>query len=98
MDLEPGLEALEAPPVHPDLASFAAFASAHKHRTASGVKIALGERERFTDPEARAPEHDDHPAQPDPLRLIPGGAHDRDYLFHGWRVGWVAQALVARPW
>jgi len=34
-----------------------------EHGPAAFVQIALGERERLVDPQAGAPEHDDHSAQ-----------------------------------
>jgi hypothetical protein len=50
-DLEPWVELLPAPAVHADLAALAALAAAHQDRPAGTVKVALGERERFADPQ-----------------------------------------------
>jgi hypothetical protein len=52
------------PGVHADFAALAAFAAAHEDRAAGGVKVALGERERFVDTQAGAPEHHDQAAHP----------------------------------
>jgi hypothetical protein len=82
--------------VDPGFASLAALAAADTHGSARSIQIALGERERFADPQSRAPRHDDHAARSEPVGVITGGAHHRDDLLHGARVGWIAQALVAR--
>jgi hypothetical protein len=67
---------------------------AHEDRAASGIKVALGERERLADPQARAPQHDDKAAQSEPFGVIARAAHDRDdFLDRRW-VGRVEQALV----
>jgi hypothetical protein len=62
--LEPGLELLPHPVVHAHLAAPAALAAPHQQRSAAGVEVGLGERERLADPQAGAPEHDDQAAQP----------------------------------
>jgi len=38
---------------------FPPFAAAHQDRAAGRIEVALGERERFADPKAGAPEHDE---------------------------------------
>ena len=60
------------------------------------IEIALGERERFLDAQAGAPQDHDQPAQAATVRAVAGGAHDGDDLFDLRRIGRVAQALVAR--
>jgi hypothetical protein len=40
--------------------------------------------------------NDDQPAEPPAVPTIAGDAHDRDDLLDGGRVGWIAQAFVAR--
>src|SRR5215208_6052293 len=62
--LEPWLELLPRPVVHPHLAAPAALAAPHQQRTAPRIEVGLGERERLTDPQASAPQHNDQPAQP----------------------------------
>jgi hypothetical protein len=47
----------------------------------------LGERERFVDARAAAPEHDDHRAQPPPVTVLGRVSHDGDDLLDGRRVG-----------
>jgi hypothetical protein len=56
----------------------------------------FGERERLVDAQPGAPEHDDHRAQPEPVAVIAGLAHDGDDLIDRRRVRRVADALVAR--
>ena len=94
--VEPGLEFLPGPVVHADLAAAPALAAANEDRAAARVEVGLGERERFVDPQAGAPEHDDQPAQPLAVQRVAGGAHDRDDLLDRRRIGRVAHALVAR--
>src|SRR5436305_3380746 len=94
--LEPLLEALPPPAVHPDLAPPAPFASADQDRTCYPVKVGLGERERLADPQTGPPEHNDQSPQPDSLRSLAGGPHDRDDLLHRGRVRRIAKPLVSR--
>src|SRR5215207_6002858 len=90
--LDPGRELFEGPVVHSDLAAAAALATADEQRSAACVEVGLGERERLVDAQARAPEHDDQPAQPAAVDAVAGTAHDGDDLLDRWRVGWVAEA------
>src|SRR3954451_3587820 len=61
-DGQPGFELFEARVVHADLASAAAFATAHEDRPAAAVKIELVETERFLNTQPSAPEDDDQRA------------------------------------
>jgi hypothetical protein len=61
-DLEPRLELLPCPGVHPDLASLAAFPASDEHGAAAAVQVALLESQCFADPQPRAPEQDDQGA------------------------------------
>src|SRR4051794_24915755 len=61
-DGQPGFELFEAPVVHADLASAAAFAAAHEDRPAAAVEIELVEVERFLDAQPSAPQDDDQRA------------------------------------
>jgi hypothetical protein len=79
-----------APAVHADLAALAALAAANKDCPAATVKIALSQRERLADPQARAPEHDDQAAQSVSGRAVAGCAHDPDDLLGRRWVGGVA--------
>ena len=94
-ELLPGLELLPRPAVHPHLATLAAFAVADKHSPAASVQVGLGERERFSDPQPRSPQHDDQRAQTHAIGARARGTHHGDDLLDGGRVGWVAPALVA---
>jgi hypothetical protein len=66
-----------------------------KQRRAARVQVGLGERERLTDPQARAPQHDDQAAQPTAVDAVAGAAHHRDDLLDRRWVGGVAHPLVA---
>jgi hypothetical protein len=69
---------------------------ADEQRATIGVEVGLGERERLTDPQPGAPQHDDHPAQPGTVRTITGRAHHGDDLLHAWRIWWIPNPFVAR--
>ena len=75
--LEPGVELLPRPAVHPDLAPATALPGTDQHCAALAVKVGLSQRERLADPQTGTPEHDDQPAQPDRLRSFPRGASRR---------------------
>jgi hypothetical protein len=87
---------LPRPLVHTDLAPAPALAAAHEQRAATVVEVRLVERERLVDPQARAPQHDDQAAKPATVAPVAGGAHDRDDLLNGRRIGRIATSLV--PW
>src|SRR6266536_3483182 len=63
---------------------------------AAAREVRLAQRERFVDAKTGSPQHDDQPAEPPAVQTVAGDAHDRDDLLDGGRVGWIAQALVAR--
>jgi hypothetical protein len=88
--LEPWVELFPTPAVHADLAALAALAAPHQDRATGTVKIALRQRERLADPQARAPEHDDQAAQSVSGRAVAGCAHDPDDLLGRRWVGGVA--------
>lgn len=56
--LQPRLELLSPPPVHADLAAFAALAMADQDRASAWVQVALGQRQRLHDPQSGAPQDD----------------------------------------
>jgi hypothetical protein len=93
--LEPGLELGPAPRVHADLAAAYALAAPHEQGTATGIEVGLGERERLVDAQSGAPQAHDQPAQPTPLRVVTGGAPDRDDLLDLGRIGRGARATSA---
>jgi len=79
-DLQPRVELLPRPTVHPHLATFATLPAADQHRAAALIQIALLERERFADPQTGAPEQDDNGAQTMSVGSVADGAHNRDDL------------------
>jgi hypothetical protein len=65
--------------------------------SSAAIEVDLAQqRECFVDANTGAPQHDDQPAQPPAVQTVAGDAHDRDDLLDGRRIGWIAQALVAR--
>jgi hypothetical protein len=58
-DLEPWLELLPRPAIHPDLPSLATLPTPDEHGAAIAVKIALLKGERFADSQSCAPEEHD---------------------------------------
>jgi hypothetical protein len=97
-DLEPWVELLPGPTIHPDLAPLAAFPSPDKHSAASAVEIALLKGERFANPQTRAPQHNNQRADPAAVWAIADGPHDSDDLLDGRRIGRILLALIAwRP-
>jgi hypothetical protein len=92
---EPGPQLLPAPGVHPDLAAPSALSVPHQQRPAAVVEVVVAERERFLNAQPATPEHNDHGAQSQAVALVAGRAHYGDDLLDGWRVGGIAQSLVA---
>jgi hypothetical protein len=58
-NVQPRVEVLPSPVVHPDLAALAALAAAYQDAATGGVKVALGEAERLADAQPGSPEQDD---------------------------------------
>jgi hypothetical protein len=95
-ELEPGIERLPCPTVHPDLTAPTALPVSDLDRAPDPVQIALGQRKRFADPQPSAPQHHDHAAEPDSVGVITSSAHDGDDLLDRRRVRWISKPLVAR--
>jgi hypothetical protein len=93
---EPGLQLAPSPGVHADLAAAVALAAPHQQRAAAWVEVGLGESERLVDAQPGTPEDHDQAAQPNPVRVVTGGAHDGDDLLDLGRIGRIPHALVAR--
>jgi hypothetical protein len=74
----------------------AALAAPHQQRSAAGVEVGLGERQRLVDARAGSPEDDDQAAQPATVDAVAGVAHHGDDLLDRRWVGGVAHTLVAR--
>jgi hypothetical protein len=94
-DLEPGVELLPCPAVHPDFAALAAFPVPNEHGAAATVQVALLEGERFTDAQPGTPQQDDQRAKPVSVGTVTDCAHDSDDLLDGRWIGRVLLALVA---
>jgi hypothetical protein len=91
-----GSSCSHAPVVHAHLTAPAALAAPHQQRSAARVEVGLGERERLTDAQASAPEHDDQAAQAAAADTVTGVAHHGDDLLDGGWVRGIADPLVAR--
>jgi hypothetical protein len=89
--LEPGIELLPAPAVHPDLAPATTLSRTDQNGAAMAVKLGLSQRQCLADPQPGTPEHDDHAAQPHRLRSVPRGSHYGDDLLHRRRVRRIAK-------
>jgi hypothetical protein len=98
--LEPRLQTLAAPPIHPDLPPPATLPDPDQNRAALSVKVALAEGERFADPQSGAPKHDNHGAEPNTLTTVTSSAHHGDDLLHRRRVRRIPKPLLRgeRPW
>ena len=94
--MQPGLEMLKRPVVHPRLAALITLPMAHKQRPTTRINIGPCERQRLTDPQPRPPQHDDQRPHPQPVRAVPGTAHHPDDLLHSRRIGRILHPLV--PW
>lgn len=94
--LEPRVELLPGPAVHPDLSALAAVPAPHEHGAAATVLVGLLEGKRFTDPQPGAPQQDDQRAEPVSVGTVTNCAHDGNDLLDGRRIGRVLLALVAR--
>jgi hypothetical protein len=61
-DLEPRLQLIPGPVIHPDLAAPAALTAADEDGTSRSVEVTLGKVERLADPETGAPQDHDQRA------------------------------------
>ena len=93
-DLEPRVELLPGPSVHPDLATLATLATPDEHRAAGSVQVALLQGERFADAESGAPQQNDQRTKPVTVGTVADCAHDGDDLLDGRWIGGVFLALV----
>ena len=69
--LQPGLDVLEAPDVHADLAPASALAATHQDRAAARVEVELGQRQRFLDAQPGAPQDHDQRAHSVAVEVSP---------------------------
>src|ERR1035441_2393104 len=95
-DLEPRLQLIPGPVVHPDLAAPAALAAADEDGASRSVKVTLGEVKRPADPETGTPQDHHRRPQASTAKPITGRAHDCDDLLDRRRIGRIAKALVPR--
>ena len=84
-----------SPAVHADLATPSSLAATDEHGTAALIEIGLSKRQRFLNAQPGSPQDHYQPTQPTTVRVVTGGVHDGDDLFHLRRIGRIAQTLVA---
>jgi hypothetical protein len=93
-NLEPRVELLPGPSVHPDFATLAAFPAPNEHGAAAAVQVALLEGERFADAQPGAPQQDDQRAKPVAVGTVTDRAHDsNDLLTVGGSAGYCSPLL-----
>src|SRR5271165_576361 len=85
-DLEPRLQLIPGPVIHPDLAAPAALAAADEHSASGPVEVSLGEVECLADPQTGTPQHHDECPEARTVRSIACRAHDRDDLLDRRRI------------
>src|SRR5450755_3872363 len=84
--LEPAVQVLEPPVVHPDLTTTIALTVADQHRPAGRVHVGLGQGQRLGDPQPAAPQHRDDSPHSKAVAVLTGVAHDGDDLLDSRRV------------
>jgi hypothetical protein len=94
--LEPPVEVIETPVIHPRLAALVVLPVPDQQRPASLVDIGLAGREGFRDPRPAAPQHRDHRPDPQTVPVLAGVAHHSDDLLDPRRISRIPHALVVR--
>jgi len=80
--VEPWLELLPAPYVHPDFAATSSLALADEQRPAPLVEVGFAQRQRFLDPQACPPQDHDESSQALAVRALASCAHHGDDLLN----------------
>ena len=94
-DLEPRVELVPCPAVHPDLSALAALSTPDQNGAAGAVEVALLERERFADPQSGTPQQHNQRTKSVTVSAVTDRAHYGDDLFDGRRVGGILLTLVS---
>jgi hypothetical protein len=94
-DLQPGVELVPCPTVHPDLSALAALSTSDQYSAARPVEVALLKRERFTDPQSGTPQQHNQRTKSVTVGAVADRAHHGDDLFDRRRIGRVLLALVS---
>jgi len=93
-DLEPGIELVPCPTVHPDLSALAALPTPDEYSAAGAVEVALLERERFADPQSRTPQQHNQRSKSVTVGAVTDRAHHSHDLVDRRRIGRVLLAFV----
>jgi len=94
-DLEPGVELVPCPAVHPDLSALAALPTPDEHSAAGAVEVALLEHERLADPQPGTPQQYYQRTKAVTVGAVTDRAHHGDDLLDRRRIGRVLLALVS---
>jgi hypothetical protein len=94
-DLEPGVELVPCPAVHPDLSALAALSTPDEYSTAGPVEVALLKRERFADPQSGALQQHYQRTTSVTVGAVTDRAHHSDDLLDRRRIGRILFALVS---
>src|SRR3954469_5796871 len=93
---QPWLELLEAPIVHPDLATPTALAATHQHRPAAPLEVELSQIERLLDAKPGAPQDHDQATGTVAVQPVAAATHHLDDLLRARRIRRVTPTLAAR--
>jgi hypothetical protein len=93
-DLEPRIQLVPCPAVHPDLSTLAALPVPDQYSAAGAVEVALLERERFADPHSGTPKQHNQRSESVAVGAVTNRAHHSDDLFDRRRIGRLLLALV----
>src|SRR5438270_8966779 len=77
-DLEPGVELVPRPSVHPDLSALTALSTSDEYSAAGAIEVALLERKRFADPQPGTPEQHDQRSETMTVGAVTDRAHHSD--------------------
>jgi hypothetical protein len=95
-DLQPRIELVPCPTVHPNFSALAALPTPDKYSATRTVEVALLERERFADPQPGAPKQHNQRSESVTFGAVTDRAHHGHDLFNRRRIGRVLLALVSR--
>jgi hypothetical protein len=93
-EILPWVKLVPRPLVHADFTTFVAFPVPDQNRSARVLKVGLCQGERFADPEAGSPEHDDQRAKAQVVRPVARLAHYLNYFLDARWIGWIPVAPV----
>jgi hypothetical protein len=93
-DLEPRIQLVPCPAVHPDLSTLAALPVPDENSAAGAVEVALLERERFADPHSGTPKQHNQRSESVAVGAVTNRAHHSDDLVDRRRIRRVLPACA----